>query len=153
MGIFLRLKITISQIKTKILSSKCLCRFLTRVLIFELRNMFIFVFGALFGFTNFEGPFCRFCKLGASSFNSTPIFDQKERYFWGLNTLIFCCAKRYIEFSSIFFCFFFVFLRYETEEPVLGVNKSEITCENVFNGYLFDIKYNHQFSKGEKTQF
>ena len=45
------------------------------------------------------------------------------------------------------------FLRFQTEERVLRVNKSEITGENHFNGGLFDIKDNHESRKEENTWF
>ena len=46
-----------------------------------------------------------------------------------------------------------IFLRFQTEERVLRVNKSEITGENAFNGDLFEIEDNHESSKDEKTWF
>ena len=43
------------------------------------------------------------------------------------------------------------FLRFQTEERVLRVNKSEITDENHFNGGIFEIKDNHESRKEENT--
>ena len=43
------------------------------------------------------------------------------------------------------------FLRFQTEECLLWVKKSEMTCENGFSGYLFELKDNHKSSKDEKT--
>ena len=45
------------------------------------------------------------------------------------------------------------FLRSQTKERVLRVNKSEITGENAFNGDLFEIEDNHESSKDEKICF
>ena len=45
------------------------------------------------------------------------------------------------------------FLRFQTEECVLRVNKSKITGENTFNGNNFDSEGNHGSSKDEKTLF
>ena len=36
------------------------------------------------------------------------------------------------------------FLRFQTKEHVLRVNKSEITGESAFNGDLFDVEDNHE---------
>ena len=45
------------------------------------------------------------------------------------------------------------FLRFQTKEHVLSVNKSQITGQNAFNGKNFDAKENHELSKNEKTYF
>ena len=45
------------------------------------------------------------------------------------------------------------FLRIQTEERVLRVNKSKITGENTFNGDHFEIEGKHGLSKDEKTLF
>ena len=45
------------------------------------------------------------------------------------------------------------FLRFQTKERVLRVNKSNITGENAFDGDLFAIEDNHESSKDEKTWF
>ena len=45
----------------------------------------------------------------------------------------------------------YIFLRFQTEEQVLRVNKSEITGENAFNGDLFETENNHESSKDAKT--
>ena len=55
-------------------------------------------------------------------------------------------ANQYSEITSIF-------LRFQTEERILRVNKSEITGENTFNGDLLEIEDNHEWSKEEKTWF
>ena len=39
------------------------------------------------------------------------------------------------------------FFRFQTEEYVVNVNKSEITGENAFNGDLLEIEDNHESSK------
>ena len=39
------------------------------------------------------------------------------------------------------------FSRFQTEERVVNVNKSEITGENAFNGDLLEIEDNHESSK------
>ena len=44
-------------------------------------------------------------------------------------------------------------LRFQTEEPFVRVNKSEITSENAFQRDLFDIEDNHESSKDEKAGF
>ena len=44
-------------------------------------------------------------------------------------------------------------LRFQSEECVLRVNKSEITGENAFNGDLLQIKDNHESIKEEKSWF
>ena len=43
------------------------------------------------------------------------------------------------------------FVRFQTEDRVLRINKSEITGENAFNGHFFEIEDNHESSKDEKT--
>ena len=45
------------------------------------------------------------------------------------------------------------FLRFQTEERVLRVNKAEITGEKDFNGDLFEIEDNHESSKDEIIWF
>ena len=45
------------------------------------------------------------------------------------------------------------FLRFQTKERILRVNKSKITCENTFNGDHFEIEGNHGSSKDEKLLF
>ena len=44
-------------------------------------------------------------------------------------------------------------LRFPTQELVLRVNKSEINCQNAFNGNLFETEDNHESSKNGKTWF
>ena len=46
-----------------------------------------------------------------------------------------------------------IFLRFLTKEHVLKVNKSKINGENVYNEYHFDIEYNYESGKEEKTFF
>ena len=43
------------------------------------------------------------------------------------------------------------FLRFETEEHVLGINKSNFTGETTFNGNHFGIEGNHDSNKRQKT--
>ena len=43
------------------------------------------------------------------------------------------------------------YLRFQTAQRVLRVNKSEITGETTFQAHLFEIKDNHESSKDEKT--
>ena len=45
------------------------------------------------------------------------------------------------------------FLRFQTEERVLKVNKSNITGVNTFNGDHFGIEGKHGSSKDQKTLF
>ena len=45
------------------------------------------------------------------------------------------------------------FLRFETEEHVVRVNKSEITGENTIKVYHFEIEGNHESNKVEETFF
>ena len=47
----------------------------------------------------------------------------------------------------------FFILRFQTEERVLRVSKSEFTGENTFNGDLLEIEDNHKYSKDEKAWF
>ena len=57
MEIFLRLKITMNEVKTKKLVFRYFCRFvICALLTLRLGNMYIYVFGALFGFCNFKPP-------------------------------------------------------------------------------------------------
>ena len=44
-------------------------------------------------------------------------------------------------------------LRFETKEPVLRVDKSEITGENAFHGDLLDTEDNNEASKDKKVWF
>ena len=46
-----------------------------------------------------------------------------------------------------------IFLRFETKERLLRVNKSNITGENTFNGNHFGIEGNHGSSKEENVLF
>ena len=46
-----------------------------------------------------------------------------------------------------------IYLRFQTEENFLSVDKREITAENAFHGDLFEIEDNHESSKDEKTWF
>ena len=43
--------------------------------------------------------------------------------------------------------------KFQREEHVRRVNKSEITGENSFNGDHFEIEDNHESSQDEKTLF
>ena len=45
------------------------------------------------------------------------------------------------------------FLRSQTKERVLRVNKSEVTGENDYNGDLSEIEDNHESRKDQKTWF
>ena len=92
MEIFLRLKVTMNQVKTKTLGFRYFCRFVTRALARRLGNTYIYVFRALFGFCNFQATSCEFWKLGVSSLISTLNFEYIERHFWRLNVLVCCCA-------------------------------------------------------------
>ena len=44
-------------------------------------------------------------------------------------------------------------MSFQTAKRVLRFNKSEITCENVFNGDLFENEDKHELSKDEKIWF
>ena len=46
-----------------------------------------------------------------------------------------------------------LFLRFQTEEGVLRINKGKVTGENAFLGDLSGIEENHESSKDEKTWF
>ena len=46
-----------------------------------------------------------------------------------------------------------LFLRFQNKQQVLRVNKRKITCENGFNGYLFETEANYESSKDQRTQF
>ena len=45
------------------------------------------------------------------------------------------------------------FLRFQTEEHVVRVNKSEITGRNTLNGDHFEIKGNHELNRDQETLF
>ena len=45
------------------------------------------------------------------------------------------------------------YLRFQTEERILRVKKSEITDENAFHPDFFEVEGNHEASKDEKTWF
>ena len=45
------------------------------------------------------------------------------------------------------------FLRFQTKECILRVNKSKITGENTFNGDHFELGGNHESSRHEKILF
>ena len=64
-----------------------------------------------------------------------------------LNILV-CCrtANQYSEITSIF-------LRFQTEERVLRVNKSEIAGENNLMEIFFETEDDHEPSKNENTCF
>ena len=47
----------------------------------------------------------------------------------------------------------FFFLRFQTKEPVLRVNKSEVAGEIAFNGDLLETEENRKYSKEEKAWF
>ena len=88
MEIFLRLKVTMNQVKTKTLGFRYFCRFVTLTLTLRPRNTYIYVFRELFGFCNFQATSCQFWKLGVSSLNFTLNFEQIERDFWRFNVLV-----------------------------------------------------------------
>ena len=46
-----------------------------------------------------------------------------------------------------------VCLRFQIEERVIKVNKSEITGQNAFHGDLFEIEDNYESSQKKKTLF
>ena len=70
-----------------------------------------------------------------------------EQDFWRLHVSV-CCgaANQNSETTGIF-------LRFQTEERVLRVNKSKITDENTFSGDHFEIEGNQGSIKDEKTLF
>ena len=69
----------------------------------RLRNTWIYVFQALFGFCNFKAISCGFWKLGVSSLHSTLNFEWIERDFWRLYVLVCCCAvNQYSEIIGVF---------------------------------------------------
>ena len=41
--------------------------------------------------------------------------------------------------------------RFQTEEPVLRVNKNKITGDNKFDGNYFEFKGNHESTKAKKV--
>ena len=147
MEIILGLKVTVDQVKTRKFSFGDFWRFLTSALTLNPRNPYIYVFRAMFGFGNFLGPSCEFWKLRVSSFFFTQHFEWIEWDFWRLHVLL-CCwaANQDIEITSIF-------LRFQTKEPVLRVNKHKINGENAFNGEKFAIDSNHGSSKNKKGFF
>ena len=60
-------------------------------------------------------------------------FESIEGEFWRLYVLGCCCAaNKYTAITDIF-------LRFQTEEHVLRVNKCKITDENTFNEDHFEI--------------
>ena len=62
-------------------------------------------------------------------------------------TSVCCCAiNQYTEIRGIF-------LRFQTEEHVLRINKSKISSENTFNRNHFEIEDNHGSSKDKKALF
>ena len=69
------------------------------------------------------------------------------RDFWLLNALV----HQYSETSTVKLPAFY--LRLQTEERVLSINKGEITGENAFHGDLLEIEDNHKNGKDEKTLF
>ena len=46
-----------------------------------------------------------------------------------------------------------IFLRIQTKESILRVNKSEITGRNTLNGDHFEIKGNHELNRDQETLF
>ena len=42
-------------------------------------------------------------------------------------------------------------LKFQTKEPIVSVNKSEITDENGFHEDIFEIEDNHESRKDEKA--
>ena len=145
--IFLRLKTTMNQVKTKNLGFRYFRRFGTRALTLRPRNTYVNVFRALFGFCNFQATCCEFRKLEVSSLDSKLNFESIEQVFWRLHVPVCCCAAHlYSEITCIS-------LRFETEECVVRVNKSEIIGENAFNGNLFEIEDKHESIKDKETWF
>ena len=62
--------------------------------------------------------------------------------------LVWCCAaNQYSENNDIFL------KKFQIEERVLRVNKSEISCENTFNGDHFETEAKHDSSNDEETLF
>ena len=145
MRMFLKLKITMNKVKMKKLDFRYFCRFGTRALTLRPRNTYIYVFRALFGFCNFQATCCEFSKLGVTYLDSKLNFESIEQVFWRLNVLVCCCAaSQYSEITCIF-------LRSQTEESVVRVNKSEITGENAFSGDPLEIEDKHESIKDEET--
>ena len=70
-----------------------------------------------------------------------------EQEFWRLHILLCCCAaNQCTEITG-------TFLRIQTKELVLSVNKSKITGENTFNGDHCEIGGNHGSGKDKKGLF
>ena len=63
--IFLKLKKTMNQEKTKKLGFRYFCKFITCALTLRQQNMYIYVFRALLGFCNFPASFCEFLKASS----------------------------------------------------------------------------------------
>ena len=87
MEIFLRLKTTMNQVKTKKLGFEYFCRFGTRALTLRPRNTYVNVFRALFGFCNSQVTCCGFRRLGVSSLNSKLNSESIEQVFWRVNVV------------------------------------------------------------------
>ena len=122
MEITLWLKVTMDQVKTEKFCFAFFCRFVTSALTIRPRNSYIYVFRAYFGFCSFLATSFDFWKLAVSLFFMYTKFD-----FWRLYA-----ANQYSEISGIF-------LRVQTEERALRVNKSKITGAKTFNGDQFGI--------------
>ena len=67
----LELKVTMDQVKTKKFCFEFFDRFVTIALTLRPRNMYIYIFRALFDFSKFLAFSCGFWKLEVSSFFST----------------------------------------------------------------------------------
>ena len=73
--LFLRSKITMNQVKTKLFKFRYFCYFVTRVLTITPRNILIYVFRAMFGFCNFKATSYFIWKVGVHSLNLTLNFE------------------------------------------------------------------------------
>ena len=144
MEIILGLKVIVGLVKTMKIWFGYLCRFLTSALTPRPQNTYICVFLALLEFCNF---FCHFVVV-LEARSDLLLFYAK---FWVTRATFLastCFSLQKITAKLVVF-----FLRFQTKEQALRVNKSKITGRNPFKGNDFGIEDNHGSSKDKNILF
>ena len=129
MEIILGVKVTVIIVKTKKPCFGYLSTFVTRPLALRVRNTYIYVFRAFFGFFNYQATSCSFQKLTVRLFHSPLHFEQKQPRRHNVIFTMKCFAAAQQTNTPKLPAFYKTF---QTEERALRVNEAKITIETFF---------------------
>ena len=136
------------QIKAKKFSFVVFFKFVTSASTLRPPSKYIFVFRESLVFLNFF----KLLPEGFGSWESAPFLRSKiisqQSHSFGVYLYQFAAVKQTSTLNLAAFL-----LKFEMEESVLRVNKSQIFVENAFNLDRFEIKGSHGSNKDQKIWF